>query len=130
VVAGHGEVAADAPREVQSVVGGLNGLRAYGVQALAGTQIWRFNGEARWVAARDMLDLASVGAATFVDAARAWGTGSDDSFWHHDVGVGLRLSFPHASLHQVARLDVAFPLSPTRDGRRSPVFSFGSSQAF
>ena len=130
VVAGHGEVAADAPREVQSVVGGLNGLRAYGVQALAGTQIWRFNGEARWVAARDVFDLASVGAATFVDAARAWGTGSDNAPWHHDVGLGLRLSFPHASLHQVARLDVAFPLSPTRDGRRSPVFSFGSSQAF
>ena len=130
VVAGHGEVAADAPREVQSVVGGLNGLRAYGVQALAGTQIWRFNGEARWVAARDVFEIASVGAATFVDAARAWGTGSDAAPWHHDAGLGLRLSFPHASLHQVARFDVAFPLSPTRDGGRSPVFSFGSSQAF
>ena len=130
VVAAHGEVAADAPREVQSVVGGLNGLRAYGVQALAGTQIWRFNGEARWVAARNVLDLASVGAAAFVDAARAWGTGADGAPWHHDAGFGLRLAFPHASLHQVARFDVAFPLSPTRDGRRSPVFSFGSSQAF
>ena len=130
VVAAHGEVAADAPREVQSTVGGLNGLRAYGVQALAGTQIWRFNGEARWVAARNVLQLASVGGAVFVDAARAWGTGSFDAPWHHDAGFGLRLSFPHASLHQVARFDVAYPLSPTRDGRRSPVFSFGSSQAF
>jgi hypothetical protein len=130
VVAAHGEVAADAPREVQSVVGGLNGLRAYGVQALAGTQIWRFNGEARWVAARDLLQLASLGGAAFVDAARAWGTGSNAAPWHHDAGFGLRISFPHASLHQVARFDVAFPLSPTRDGRRSPVFSFGSSQAF
>jgi hypothetical protein len=130
VVAAHGEVAADAPREVQSTVGGLNGLRAYGVQALAGTQIWRFNGEARWTAARDVFDLASVGGAAFVDAARAWGTGSDNAPWHHDAGFGLRLAFPHASLHQVARFDVAFPLSPTRDGRRSPVFSFGSSQAF
>jgi len=25
---------------------------------------------------------------------------------------------------------VAFPLSPSRDGKREPVFSFGSSQAF
>jgi len=130
VVAGHGEVAADAPREVQSVVGGLNGLRAYGVQALAGTQIWRFNGEARWVAARDVLALASLGGAVFVDAARAWGTGSDNAPWHHDAGFGLRFSFPHASQHQVARFDIAYPLSPTRDGRRTPVFSFGSSQAF
>jgi len=130
VVAGHGEVAADAPREVQSTVGGLNGLRAYGVQALAGTQIWRFNGEARWVAARNLLDLASVGGAAFMDAARAWGTGSDGAPWHHDAGLGLRFSFPHASLHQVGRIDVAWPLSPTRGGRHSPVFSFGSSQAF
>jgi len=130
VVAAHGEVAADAPREVQSTVGGLNGLRAYGVQALAGTQIWRFNGEARWVAARSVLDLASLGGAVFMDAARAWGTGSDGAPWHHDAGFGLRITFPHASLHQVARFDLAFPLSPTRDGRRSPVFSFGSSQAF
>ena len=130
VVAGHGEVAADAPREVQSTVGGLNGLRAYGVQALAGTQIWRFNGETRWIAARNVFNLASLGGAGFVDAARAWGTGSDGAPWHHDAGVGLRFSFPHASLHQVARFDVAWPLSPTRGGRRSPVFSFGSSQAF
>ena len=130
VVAAHGEVAAEAPREVQSTVGGLNGLRAYGVQALAGTQIWRFNGEARWVGARNVLDLASLGGAVFVDAARAWGMGSDDAPWHHDAGFGLRISFPHASLHQVARFDLAFPLSPTRDGHRSPVFSFGSSQAF
>jgi len=111
-------------------VGGLNGLRAYGVQALAGTQIWRFNGETRWIAARNVFNLASLGGAGFVDAARAWGTGSDGAPWHHDAGVGLRLSFPHASLHQVARFDVAWPLSPTRGGRRSPVFSFGSSQAF
>lgn len=130
VVAALGEVADRAPREVQSVVGGLNGLRAYPVQALAGTQVWRFNGETRWVAKRNVWDLASVGGAVFVDAARAWGPGGDREPWHHDAGFGLRLSFPHASLHQVARFDVAFPLSPSRDGKREPVFSFGSSQAF
>lgn len=130
VLAGLGEVADRAPREVQYVVGGLNGLRAYPVQALAGTQVWRFNGETRWVARRDVWDLASIGGAVFVDAARAWGPGGDREPWHHDAGFGLRLSFPHASLHQVARFDVAFPLSPSRDGKREPVFSFGSSQAF
>jgi hypothetical protein len=130
VVAAYGEAADRAPREVQSVVGGLNGLRAYPVQALAGSQVWRFNGETRWVAARNVWELASLGGAVFVDAARAWGRGGDRVPWHHDAGFGLRLSFPHASLHQVARFDVAFPLSPSRDGRREPVFSFGSSQAF
>ncbi len=130
VLAAHGEAADRAPREVQTVVGGLNGLRAYSVQALAGTQVWRFNGETRWVAARGLWDLASVGGAVFVDAARAWGPGGDREPWHHGAGFGLRLTFPHASRNQVVRFDVAFPLSPSRDGRREPVFSFGSSQAF
>jgi hypothetical protein len=130
IAAAFGQAADRAPRETQFVVGGLNGLRAYPVQALAGTQVWRFNGETRWVAARDVYDLVSVGGAVFVDAARAWGPGGDREPWHHGAGFGLRLTFPHASLHQVVRLDVAFPLSPSRDGRREPVFSFGSSQAF
>jgi hypothetical protein len=130
VVAALGESADRAPREVQYIIGGLNGLRAYPVQALAGTQVWRLNGETRWVAARDVLSLVSLGGAAFVDAARAWGPGSNGEPWHHDAGFGLRLSFPHAAMHQVARFDVAFPLSPTRDGRREAVFSFGSSQAF
>lgn len=130
VLAAHGEAADRAPRETQFVVGGLNGLRAYPVQALAGTQVWRFNAESRWVAARGVYDLVSVGGAVFVDAARAWGPGGDREPWHHGAGFGLRLTFPHASAHQVVRLDVAFPLSPSRDGRREPVFSFGSSQAF
>jgi hypothetical protein len=130
VLAALGDAADRAPREVPYIVGGLNGLRAYPVQALAGTQLWRFNAETRWVAARNVWDLASVGGAVFVDAARAWGPGGDKEPWHHDAGFGLRLSFPHASLHQVARFDVAFPLSPSRDGKHDPVFSFGSSQAF
>ena len=130
VVAALGEAADRAPREVQSIVGGLNGLRAYPVQALAGTQLWRFNAETRWVAARNIWNLTSVGGAVFFDTARTWGLGSEGEPWHRDAGFGLRLSFPHASLHQVARFDVAFPLSPSRDGKREPVFSFGSSQAF
>jgi hypothetical protein len=92
--------------------------------------VWRFNGEARWVAARNVWSLVSLGGAGFVDAARAWGFGGNREPWHHDAGFGLRLSFPHASLHQVARFDIAFPLSPSRDGKREAVFSFGSSQAF
>jgi hemolysin activation/secretion protein len=130
VTAAHGAVVERGPRETQFVLGGLDGLRAYPVQALNGTQVWRFNTEVRGVARRDVFNLVTVGGAVFHDAARAWGEGSAAGPWHHDAGFGLRLSFPHASLHQVARFDVAFPLSPTRDGRREPVFSFGSSQAF
>src|SRR5262249_32954466 len=120
IVAALGDAADRAPREGQSIVGGLNGLRAYRVPALAGTELWRFNAETRWVAARDVWHLASVGGATFVDVARAWGSGGDQEPWHRDAGFGLRLTFPRASLRQVARFDLAFPLSPSRDGRREP----------
>lgn len=130
VTAAYGQVADEAPREVQFVVGGLNGLRAYPVQALAGTQSWRLNAEARWIAARGIADIASIGGAVFVDAAKSWDPGERREPWHSNAGFGLRISFPHASLHQVGRIDVAFPISPTRDGKREAVFSFGSSQAF
>lgn len=117
-------------RDFQVVLGGLNGLRAYPVQALAGRRAWRFNVEDRWVFARDVAQLVTVGAAAFVDAARAWGAGAGGTDWFRAAGAGLRVSLPHSALNQVVRFDVAFPLRPTRDGRREAVFSFGSSQAF
>lgn len=130
ITAALGVIAEDPARDFQAVIGGLNGLRAYSVHALAGSQVWRLNAETRWVAARNCWDLVSIGGAVFGDAARAWGAGSGDGPWHTDVGFGLRLSLPHSSLNEVARFDIAWPVSPTRDGRREPVLTFGSSQAF
>ncbi|HEV2104919.1 MAG TPA: hypothetical protein VGU27_04255, partial [Candidatus Eisenbacteria bacterium] len=130
VCAAHAIAGQHMLRDFQAVIGGLNGLRAYPVQELAGDEAWRLNAETRWVAARDVWSLVSLGAAAFGDAARTWGPGSDAAPWHEDAGLGLRLALPHASLHQLARFDVAWPLSPARDGRRQPVFSFGSQQAF
>ncbi|HYM81669.1 MAG TPA: BamA/TamA family outer membrane protein [Candidatus Limnocylindria bacterium] len=117
-------------RDFQVVVGGLNGLRGYSVQELAGTQVWRLNAENRWLFGREYYQLFSLGAAAFYDAARAWGPGSAAGEWHHSAGLGLRISFPHSALNRVGRFDVAWPIDPSRDGRRDPVFSFGSSQAF
>lgn len=130
ITAALGICAQDEARDFQAVIGGLNGLRAYSVHALSGSQVWRLNAETRWVAARNCWDLVSIGGAVFGDAARAWGPGSGDGPWHTDVGFGLRLSLPHSSLNEVARFDVAWPVSPTRDGRREAVLTFGSSQAF
>ncbi len=130
ITAAYAVAAEDPARDFQAIIGGLNGLRAYSVHALAGSQVWRLNAETRWVAARNCWDLVSIGGAVFGDAARAWGAGSGDGPWHTDVGFGLRLSLPHSSLNEVARLDIAWPVSPTRDGRREPVLTFGSSQAF
>jgi hypothetical protein len=117
-------------REFQVVVGGLNGLRAYSVHELAGTQVWRLNAENRILLGQNYLNLFSAGAAVFYDVGRAWGPGSLGEGWHSDAGIGLRLSFPRSTLSRVARFDVAWPIDPAINGRREAVYSFGSSQAF
>ena len=130
VLAGIGAVSVEAPRNFQLVVGGLNGLRAYPVQAVAGTRGWRLNAENRMVLGENFWESVTVGAVGFMDAARAWGAGSGPSQWFVDAGTGLRIALPQWSLGQVLRIDVAWPLSPTRDGQRDAVLTFGSSQAF
>ena len=117
-------------RDFQATVGGLNGLRAYDVHAVSGTRLWRLNAEERWTVGENYWESLTVGAVIFTDAARAWGPGSGGSEWFTSAGTGLRLALPQWSLGQVLRMDLAWPIQPTRDGKRQPVFSFGSSQAF
>ena len=130
MVAGFGALAYRPARDFQYVVGGLNGLRAHGVHALAGDKLVRLNAESRWVLAHNYFQLLSIGAAGFWDSARTWGPGSADQPWQHDVGVGLRLSAPHSALNQVVRIDLAWRVSPRGVRPDGAVFSFGSSQAF
>ncbi len=75
-------------------------------------------------------DLVHAAAAAFYDGARAWGPGADGTGWFQDAGLGLRLGFPQVGLSEVVRVDVAWPVRPTINGRRDAVLSFGSSQAF
>ena len=117
-------------RDVQLIVGGLNGLRAHDVHALAGDRLWRLNAESRWLVGREFLHLVSLGAAGFWDAAHTSGPGSGELPWQHDAGLGLRLSLPRSALNRVARFDVAWRVSPPGPGPREAVFSFSSSQAF
>jgi hypothetical protein len=117
-------------RDFQASIGGLNGLRAYAVQAVSGRQVWRFNAEDRWIFSPEDWQLLTLGTAAFYDAARGWGAGAEGDGWFQDAGVGLRIGLPQLGLSQVLRFDVAWPISPTRDGRREAVFSFGSNQAF
>jgi hypothetical protein len=55
VLSAFGMGGTDVQRDFQVVVGGLNGLRAYPVQALAGTELVRLNAEQRWVLTRKPL---------------------------------------------------------------------------
>lgn len=130
VIATHGLAGWRAARDFQGVIGGLNGLRAFPVQALAGQQVWRINAEDRVAIVHDYLNLTSLGFAVFYDAGRAFGPGSAGVGWFHAAGFGLRVSLPRSGLSRVARFDIAFPLSPELGRGREPVFSFGSSQAF
>ena len=130
VLAAYGASGSRAPRDFQIVVGGLSGLRAYPVQAIAGRGVWRLNAEDRWTFLQNFGEILTAGAVAFADAARGWGPGSEGAGWFLAAGAGLRLALPQWSVNQVVRIDLAWPIQPTRDGRREPVLSFGSSQAF
>ena len=130
VLAAEGEGGTEVQRDYQVVVGGLSGLRAYPVQAIAGREVVRLNAEQRSALVRNAWDLVSMGTAVFYDAARAWGPGAVGTEWFNSAGLGLRFSAPRSALGAVIRLDAAWPISPTRDGLREVVITFGSSQAF
>jgi hypothetical protein len=125
-----GVAGSNTPRDFQARAGGLNGLRAYPIDAVAGQRLWRLNAEERWGFSPADWEFLKFGSAVFFDAARAWGTGAAGSGWFRDAGVGLRLGIPSWGLTEVMRVDVAWPIEPTRDGGRRPVLTFGSSQAF
>ena len=112
------------------VVGGLNGLRAYPVHAVAGKRLVRWNVEDRHALVSNLFQFMTVGSAVFMDGARGWGSGAEGTGWFTDAGIGLRIAPPRAAIGPVIRVDVAWPISPTRDARREPVLSIGSSQAF
>jgi hypothetical protein len=130
VASAYGRSGTRVSRDYQVVVGGLNGLRAYPVHAVAGRRLWRLNLEDRLMLRENWAEFITIGVAGFYDAARGWGAGSAGADWFHCAGVGLRVSFSRVTSEQVLRFDVAFPIEPTRDGAREAVFSFGSSQAF
>lgn len=130
VLAARGVRGVDMERDFQVELGGLNGLRAYPVHALAGHRTLRFNAEERWLLTERLWNFLAMGVVGFGDAGRAWGPGAEGTAWLVAAGTGLRLSLPRWAPHQVLRIDVAWPVHPGDDAARDPVLSFGSSQAF
>lgn len=129
-LAAFGISGTNTPRDFQVRLGGLNGLRAYPIDAVAGQRAWRLNAEERWRMSPASWRLFILGSAAFFDAARAWGAGAEGSGWFRDAGVGLRLGITSWGVNDVMRVDVAWPIEPARDGGHRPVLSIGSSQAF
>ncbi len=118
--------------EVQFFADGTNGLRAFKLHAYEGDRVFLFNLEERVFTRALFLQVVSPGAAVFFDAGTAVpaGIGLHRALVRSDAGIGLRLGLPRASAHTVVRVDLGFPLNRDPDGRRRPLLSFSSSQAF
>jgi hypothetical protein len=130
VLAALGSTAYRPARNQQFVVGGLNGLRGFDAQQVAGQQVWRLNFEDRVLLKRNIGQLVSLGSVVFVDAARGWGPGAGGVGWLADAGVGLRITLARQGVSRVARLDLAWPLNAASDAGHGVTLSFGSTQAF
>ncbi len=111
---------------------GSTGLRGYLLHAFTGDRRLIFNLEERVVLTPEIAHLLELGAAAFADAGRAWPAGQPFSLadLRADAGVGLRLGLPRASLHDIWRIDLAYPLRPDLLGRQGWLVSFSGGQAF
>ncbi|MFQ5526120.1 MAG: BNR-4 repeat-containing protein [Thermoanaerobaculia bacterium] len=98
----------------QLLIGGDSGLRGYPLRFQQGDRRLLLTLEQRFYTDREIFKLATLGAAVFVDAGRAWFTGGhelQDLGVLTDVGFGLRLNPTRSGRNNVLHLDVAFPLS-------------------
>ena len=120
-------------KDVQFAADALTGLRGYRLHAWTGDKRFIVNVEQRFFSEREILQLVSPGAVVFFDSGAAVPEGaslwSRDQF-HSDVGVGLRFAIARAGGNNILRVDLAYPFDRDPTGRRGPLISFSSSQAF
>jgi len=119
-------------RDVQFFADGANGLRGYRLHSFEGNKRILWNVEHRVFSGREILQLASLGAAVFFDTGAATPPGQPlkISDFKSDVGIGLRVAISRASTNSIARVDVAYPLNPDPFGRKRWLVSFSSGQVF
>ena len=119
-------------RDVQFFADGGNGLRGYRLHAFEGNKRLVWNVEHRLFTGREILQLASLGAAVFFDTGAATPAGRPLklSEFKSDIGVGLRIAISRASTNSILRVDAAYPLNPDPFGRKGWLISFSSGQVF
>lgn len=111
---------------IQFFADGVTGLRGYPIHAFSGNRAFIVNLEERLYLGRELLQLASPGVVAFIDAGDAANTGFATKM---DVGIGIRIGLPR-SPRNLLRLDLAIPLQNDPLGRKRPMISFSSGQAF
>ena len=117
--------------EVQLLLGAESGLRGYPVRQFAGTRSLLLSAEERWFVADDILQLASLGVAAFVDSGFVWPEtqGADLADLKTAVGLSLLVGSNRLSTRGGVRFDTGYALNPiTYTGRW--VFFAGSEIAF
>ncbi|MDP9083299.1 MAG: hypothetical protein M3N50_05985 [Pseudomonadota bacterium] len=100
--------------DMQTLLGGDNGLRGYPLRYESGTSRAIFTVEQRFFTDWFPFRLARVGGAIFADVGRTWGSGvigNSDPGLLRDVGFGLRLGNSRTGLGNVLHVDFAFPLN-------------------
>jgi hypothetical protein len=119
-------------RDTQFFADGANGLRGYRLHSFEGNKRLVWNLEHRLFTGREILQLASFGAAVFFDAGAATPRGRPLklSEFKSDVGVGLRIAISRASTNSILRVDAAYPLNADPQGRKAWLISFSSGQVF
>lgn len=99
--------------EDQLLIGGDSGLRGYPLRFQSGDRRALVTLEQRFYSNIEVLKLAALGGAVFVDVGRAWfagGAEGDDLGVLKDVGIGLRFVPTRSGRGSVLHLDIALPL--------------------
>jgi hypothetical protein len=119
-------------RDVQFFADGANGLRGYRLYSFEGNKRVVWNVEQRFFSGKEVLQLASFGAAVFFDTGAATPPGHPlkISEFKSDVGIGLRVAISRAAGNSILRVDVAYALNPDPFGRKGWLVSFSSGQVF
>jgi hypothetical protein len=112
-------------------VGGDSGLRGYSNNAFTGNKTLLLNLEDRFYFPHEVLHLAFVGGAVFVDAGQAQpeGVGFTGRDMHVDLGAGMRFGLSRSAEGTVFRIDLAYAVGPIAQSSRW-VISISSSQGF
>ena len=101
--------------DVQLVIGGDSGLRAYPLRIQAGDRRVVLTAEQRFYIDWYPLRMARIGAAVFADVGSAWYSSTNENTWLRDAGIGLRIVSTRQTDAKVLHIDLAFPLDGGED---------------
>jgi len=112
-------------------LGGDTGLRGFKVNSFTGNKSLLVNLENRFYYPKEILHLAYVGGAVFVDAGQTQpeGLGFTRRDFHADVGMGMRFGLSRSADGTVFRVDLAYAVGPIQQSNRW-ILSISSAQGF